>query len=51
MFRILCKDMFLTAQPACSVLAASSDFSKHLDHLKIMIVKDYPFLPEELSFK
>lgn len=51
MFRILSKDMFLTVQPACSVLTASLEFTKHLDHLRIMLAKDYPFLPEELSFK
>lgn len=51
MFRILSKDMFFTVQPACSVLTAPLEFTKHLDHLRIMVVKDYSFLPEELSFK
>lgn len=51
MFRILSKDMFLTAQPACSVPTASFQSPKHLDHLRIMLAKDYSFLPEGLSFK
>lgn len=47
MFKILSKDMFFTVQAACSVLTASLEFSKHLDHLRIMLAKDYSFRSEE----
>ena len=43
--------MFLTVQPACSVLTASWEFAKHLDHLRVMLAKDYFFLPEGFSFR
>ena len=43
--------MFLTVQPACSFLTASWEFAKHLDHLRVMLAKDYFFLPEGFSFK
>lgn len=42
--------MFLSVRSACSVLTASLAFPKHLNHLKIVLAKDYSFLPEGLSF-